>query len=126
MNSFKVVMMIVSLVSGGSVIVIIISGSSRKSWYNSKCHKVLQYLVNLYNTRQQKNFLKESLLTATYHKGSNVTLWLFISMSFSKIVTPQIILRWCRARDLLGSQISVTIRGFKLRISCIRNIYLAH
>ena len=74
MNSFKVVMMVVLLVSGGSVIVIIISGSSRKSWYNSKCHKVLQYLVNLYNTRQQKFFLKESLLTATYHKGSNVTL----------------------------------------------------
>ena len=28
-------------------------------------------------------------------------------------------LRWCRTRDLLGSQIPVTTGGFELRISCI-------
>ena len=36
------------------------------------------------------------------------------------------ILRWCRARDLFGSQIPVTIGGFELRISCIRSSYLTH
>ena len=32
------------------------------------------------------------------------------------------LLRWCRARDLFGSQIPVTTGGFELRISCIRSI----
>ena len=35
-------------------------------------------------------------------------------------------LGWCRARDLLGSQISVTTGGFELKISCIRSSYLTH
>ena len=35
-------------------------------------------------------------------------------------------LQWCRARDLLGSQIPVTTGGFELRISFIRNRYLTH
>ena len=35
-------------------------------------------------------------------------------------------LRWCRARDLFGSQITVTTGGFELRISCIRNSCLTH
>ena len=35
-------------------------------------------------------------------------------------------LRWCRARDLFGSQIPVTTGGFQLRISCIRSSYLIH
>ena len=36
------------------------------------------------------------------------------------------LLRWCRARDLFGSQISVTTGGFELRISCIRSSYLTY
>ena len=32
---------------------------------------------------------------------------------------PSFKLIWCRARDLFGSQIPVTARGFKLQISCI-------
>ena len=39
---------------------------------------------------------------------------------------PSFKLRWCRARDLFGSQIPVTTGGFELRISCIRNSYLTH
>ena len=35
-------------------------------------------------------------------------------------------LRWCRARDLFGSQIPVTTGGFEQRISCIRSSYLIH
>ena len=31
---------------------------------------------------------------------------------------PSFKLRWCRARDLFGSQIPVTTRGFELQISC--------
>ena len=31
-------------------------------------------------------------------------------------------LRWCRARDLVGSQIPVTTGVFELRISCIRRL----
>ena len=34
--------------------------------------------------------------------------------------------RWCRARDLFGSQIPVTTEGFELQISCIRSSYLTH
>ena len=34
--------------------------------------------------------------------------------------------RWCRAQDLLGSQIPVTTGGFELRISCIQSSYLTH
>ena len=36
------------------------------------------------------------------------------------------LLRWYHARDLFGSQIPVTTRGFELRISCIRSSYLTH
>ena len=35
-------------------------------------------------------------------------------------------LRWHRARDLFGSQILVTIRGFELRNSSIQSSYLTH
>ena len=35
-------------------------------------------------------------------------------------------LRWCRARDLSGSQIPVTTVRFELRISYIRSSYLTH
>ena len=35
-------------------------------------------------------------------------------------------LRWCRARDLLGSQVLVTTGGFELRISCIWSSYVIH
>ena len=35
-------------------------------------------------------------------------------------------LRWCRARDLLGSQVLVTTGWFELRISCIWSSYLTH
>ena len=31
--------------------------------------------------------------------------------------------RWCRVRELLGSQIPVTTGGVKLRISCIHSSY---
>ena len=34
---------------------------------------------------------------------------------------PSLKLRWCRAPDLFGSQISVTTGGFELRISCIQS-----
>ena len=34
--------------------------------------------------------------------------------------------RWCRVRELLGSQIPVTTGGVKLRISCIHSSYLTH
>ena len=39
---------------------------------------------------------------------------------------PSFKLRWCRARDLFGSQIPVTTGGFELRIFCIRSRYLTH
>ena len=29
------------------------------------------------------------------------------------------LLRWCRAREIIGSQIPVTTVGFELRISCM-------
>ena len=35
-------------------------------------------------------------------------------------------LRWCRARDLFGSQIPVTTGGFEVRISCMRSSCLTH
>ena len=35
-------------------------------------------------------------------------------------------LRWCRARDLSGSQIPVTTGGFERRIFCIWSSYLTH
>ena len=35
-------------------------------------------------------------------------------------------LRWCRARNLFGSQIPVATAGFELQISCIRSRYLTH
>ena len=34
------------------------------------------------------------------------------------------ILRWCRARDLFGSQTPVITGGFEMQISCIRSSYL--
>ena len=37
-----------------------------------------------------------------------------------------LILLWCHARGLFGSQIPVTTGGFELQISCIRSIYLSH
>ena len=40
------------------------------------------------------------------------------------IFEPSLKLRWCRARDLFGSQVPVTIGGFELRISCIQSCYL--
>ena len=39
---------------------------------------------------------------------------------------PSFKLRWCRARDLPGSQIPVTTGGFELRIYCKRSSYLTH
>ena len=36
---------------------------------------------------------------------------------------PSFKLRWCRARELFGSQIPVTTAGFELRISYIRVTY---
>ena len=35
-------------------------------------------------------------------------------------------LRWSGARDLFGSQIPLTTRGFELKISCIKSSYLTH
>ena len=35
-----------------------------------------------------------------------------------------LLLRWCRALELFGSQIPVAKGGFELRISCIRSSYL--
>ena len=37
---------------------------------------------------------------------------------------PSFKLRWCRDRDLFGSQIPVTTRFFELQISYIRSSYL--
>ena len=39
---------------------------------------------------------------------------------------PSLKLRWCRARDLFGSQIPVTTGGFELRIIYIQSRYLTH
>ena len=39
---------------------------------------------------------------------------------------PSFKLRWCRDRDLFGSQISVVIGEFELRISCKQSSYLIH
>ena len=39
---------------------------------------------------------------------------------------PSFRLRWCFAQFLFGSQIPLTSRGFKLRISCIQSIDLTH
>ena len=33
-------------------------------------------------------------------------------------------MRWCRARDLFGSQIPVTTGRYELRISCTQSRYL--
>ena len=37
-----------------------------------------------------------------------------------------LILRWCLAQKLFGSQIPVTTGGFEMRISCIWSNYLIH
>ena len=39
---------------------------------------------------------------------------------------PSFKLRWCRARDLFGSQMPVTAGGFELKISCIWSSYQTH
>ena len=41
----------------------------------------------------------------------------FIHFNFE----PSFKLRWCRARDVFGSQVPVTTGGFELRISCIQS-----
>ena len=50
------------------------------------------------------------------------TVWKLRYFNFE----PSFKLRWCRARDLFGSQIPVTTGGFELRISCIQSRYLTH
>ena len=60
--------------------------------------------------------------------GSIKTLFLidrvniYVEISFE----PSFKLRWCCARDLLGSQIPVTTGGFEMQTSCIRSSYLTH
>ena len=49
-------------------------------------------------------------LVSTGKKGKTISLKLRYS-NFE----PSLKLRWCRAQDLLGSQIPVTTRGFDLR-----------
>ena len=39
---------------------------------------------------------------------------------------PSFKLQWCYARDLFGSQITVTTGGFEPQISCIQRSYLTH
>ena len=48
------------------------------------------------------------------------------TLVFPETQKSQELLRWCHARDILGSQIPVTTGGFELRISYIRNSYLTH
>ena len=62
--------------------------------------------------------------------GNIIGFNVFASVSFSdpknfkilKDLFEKAFLRWCRARDLFGSQIPVTTGGFELRISRIRNL----
>ena len=44
----------------------------------------------------------------------------YYQIRFSRLPAKFHKLRWCCARDLFGSQISVTKGGFELRISCMR------
>ena len=55
-------------------------------------------------------------------KSINKTKFMLRYVNFE----PSFKLRWCRARDLFGSQIPVTAGGFELRISCIQSRYLTH
>ena len=52
--------------------------------------------------------------------------WTYTSKSLTANSIQSSILRWCRARDLLESQIPVTTEGFELRISYIRSSHLTH
>ena len=42
------------------------------------------------------------------------------------VIRKNILLRWCRARNLFGSQIPVTIGGSELQVSCMQSCYLTH
>ena len=55
-----------------------------------------------------------------YRKEVNLTYWRVTN----KILTGTVNLRWCCARDLLGSQIPVTTGRFELPISFIQSRYL--
>ena len=46
--------------------------------------------------------------------------------NFKTAYTHMLILRWCHAGELFGSQIPMTTGGFELRISCIQSSYLTH
>ena len=50
--------------------------------------------------------------------------WIHILRYFN--FEPSFKLRWCRARDLFGSQIPMTTRGFEQSISCIQSHHLTH
>ena len=61
-------------------------------------------------------------------KGKKVVLQivLIIILQESELIHIILYLRWCRARDLFGSQIPVTTGGFEMQISCIRSSFLNH
>ena len=68
----------------------------------------------------------ERKLLLQIHRSSNLLLILerHFTVYTNEVKVKIEELRWCRARDLSGSQIPATTGGFELRVSCIRSSYL--
>ena len=66
----------------------------------------------------------------TKRPDNSNTLKMFINNNtynnFETAYKHMLILQWCYARGLFGSQIPVTTGGFELQISCIQSSYLTH
>ena len=86
-------------------------------------HIQLPYGITDYNNKQIKlNLLKNDKSKVLFSQLPYLAN--FKNLFFK--VQLKMLLRWCRARDLFGSQIPVTTVQFELRISCIRSSYLTH
>ena len=84
---------------------------------------------NFFCPTSTKN-LNKSPPRQTKSPDNSNTLNMFINnntyTNFKIAYKHMLILQWCHARGLFGSQIPVTTGGFELQISCIRSIYLSH
>ena len=71
-----------------------------------------------------------SLPRKTKRPDNSNTLNMFININiytnFKTACKHLLILQWCYARGLFGSQIPVTTGGFELQISYIQSSYLTH
>ena len=76
-------------------------------FWQKPCQKALENLISKYH-----NIYESICLGKQVH-----FIYVFRYLNFE----PSFKLRWCRARDLFGSQIPVTTGGFELQISCIRS-----